>query len=1071
LSVTPEGPAAATELDAELLSGLELRGIGPALMGGRIADIAVDPGDRSRWYVAVGSGGVWKTENAGITWKPIFDGEISYSIGAVTLDPGNPDVVWVGTGENVSGRHVAWGDGVYKSLDGGQSWEAKGLEGSEHIGRILVDPRDTDVVFVAAEGPLWAPGGERGLYKTTDGGTTWTRSLFVDEDTGVTSVELDPRDPDVLYAATYQRRRTVWSFLAGGPGSGIHKSTDGGTTWARLERGLPKKDMGKIGLAVSPVDPDVVYATIEANEDERGFYRSLDRGASWEKRNAYVSGGTGPHYYQEIYASPHDVDRVYQMDVFLHVTNDGGANFAILGNGREKHSDNHALVIDPEDPEHLIAGTDGGIYETFDHGAKWRHTRNLPVAQFYKLGLDTSEPFYNIVGGAQDMGTLLGPSRTDSREGIRNQDWYVPLGADGYASVFDTELPNLLYIEWQGGRLYRYDRASEEALDIQPQPEPGDAPERFNWDAPVITSAHSTSRIYFGSQRLWRSDDRGDSWTALSGDLTGDPNRYELEVAGRVHSVDSLWDHGAMSWYGTLTTLAESPLDEALLYTGSDDGIIQVSENGGDDWRRAAPLPGVPERAFVNDLRASLHDADTVYAAVDNHKTGDYRPLLFKSRDRGRSWLSIAGDLEDGALAWAIVEDHVAPSLLFAATDRGLFFTPDGGARWIELTGGVPTISFRDVEIQRRENDLVGATFGRGFFVLDDYSALRDIAAGALEGAAALFPVRDAWWYVPLVPMQAPGKPGQGSTDFAAPNPPFGALFTYYIGEETQNARELRREEEERMGKEGADAPFPGWERLREEELEAPARIFLTVRDEAGTPVRRIEGANEAGIHRASWDLRRQPPDPVEIDPPGFRPPWAGERQGPLAAPGRYTVELTRLRDGVEEALAPPQSFAVKPVPESSLPIPDFAVVTAFQKETAELVRAIRSAAAELRRVEDKLPYLEATLAETPAADAALFARFDELRATAADLRLRLFGDPIRNRWDEPSTPSISRRAGQVAGGHWDTRQAPTATHRRNLEIAAQQLTVLETELADLVDTVLPAFERDLDAAGAPPRP
>ena len=539
-----------------------------------------------------------------------------------------------------------------------------GLEKSEHIGKIVVDPRDGNVVYVAAEGPLWAAGGERGLYKTTDGGETWSRSLHIDDDTGITDVELDPRDPDVLYAASYHDAGTLvayrrWSGI-GNPQ--VHRRWRNLAHQARAPQGGHGQD--RAGRLAG--NPDVVYATIEADEKESGFYRSRDRGESWEQRNEYISNGTGPHYYQEIDASPHDVDLVYQMDVFLHVTRDGGSTFDYLGTGVEKHSDNHALVIDPADPDHLIAGTDGGIYETFDHGAKWRHTRNLPVAQFYKLGLSTEEPFYNILGGAQDMGTLLGPPVRTAARGFAIRIGTCPWARTATPRCSTPSYPNLLYIEWQGGRLYRYDRASEEALDIQPQPEPGDAPERFNWDAPIITSAHSPSRIYFGSQRVWRSDDRGDSWTAVSGDLTSDPNRYELEVAGRVHSVDSLWDHGAMSWYGTLTTIAESPLDEALLYAGSDDGLIQVSENGGGDWRRAAPLPGVPERAFVNDLRASLHDADTVFAAVDNHKTGDYRPLLFKSEDRGRSWTSIAGDLEDGALAWAIVEDHVAPDLLFA---------------------------------------------------------------------------------------------------------------------------------------------------------------------------------------------------------------------------------------------------------------------------------------------------------------------------------------------------------------------------------------------------------------------
>lgn len=548
----------------ESLRGLALRSVGPALLGGRIADLAVDPRRRSTWYLAVGSGGVWKTQNAGVTWTPIFDHQASYSVGSVALDPTRPDVVWVGTGENVSGRHVGWGDGVYKSVDGGGSWQRMGLERSEHISDIVVDPRNGDVVYVAAQGPLWSPGGDRGLYKTSDGGATWERVLAAGDDTGVTDVEMDPRNPDVLYAATYQRRRHVWSLLAGGPESGIHKSEDGGRTWRRLSAGLPSGNVGKIGVALSPADPDVVYATIEASDEDRGFYRSTDAGGSWQKRNSYISGGTGPHYYQEIVASPHDVDVVYQMDVFLHVTRDGGATFEILGDGRQKHSDNHALVIDPEDPRHLLAGTDASLYESFDDGATWRQFPNLPISQFYKLALDDAEPFYNILGGAQDEGTLFGPSRTLNVDGVRNRDWYVPVGADGYACAFDLELLHVMYLQWQGGNLYRHDRLSEEAIDIKPQPEPGDPPERWNWDSPLLTSTHAAGRLYFGSQRLWRSDDRGDSWRPVSGDLTRGRNRYELKMMGRVQSVDALYDNGAMSWYATTTTIAESPLVEGF---------------------------------------------------------------------------------------------------------------------------------------------------------------------------------------------------------------------------------------------------------------------------------------------------------------------------------------------------------------------------------------------------------------------------------------------------------------------------------------------------------------------------
>ncbi|MEQ8572688.1 MAG: glycosyl hydrolase, partial [Fulvivirga sp.] len=525
------------KISTEVAKGLKLRSIGPAVMGGRIADIAVNPHNSSTWYVAVGSGGLWKTINSGITFTPVFDEQSSYSIGTVTIDPNNPKIVWVGTGENVSGRHVGWGDGIYKSLDGGSTWQNMGLKKSEHIGKILIDPRNSDVAFVAAEGPLWSSGSERGLYKTKDGGKTWQRILQVDENTGVTDIEFDPSNPDVIYAAAYQRRRHTWSLLAGGPKSGIYKSTDNGDMWKQVTTGLPKADIGKIGLAVTKANPQLVYATIESDNKNKGFYKSTDKDESWTKQNSYTSGGTGPHYYQEIEASPQNPDLVYQMDVFLHVTRDGGKHFNYLGTGREKHSDNHALWIDPKNGNHLIAGTDGGLYESYDEGTTWRHFPNLPISQFYKLSLDNSEPFYNVVAGAQDLGTLIGPSRTMNVEGVRNQDWYVPLGADGYEVAFDPTDPNTVYMEIQEGRLNRLNRLTEEVIDIQPQPAPNDPPERWNWDSPVLISPHEHKTLYFGSQRVWKSTNQGNSWTPISGDLTTNRNRYELEMMDRVWSV------------------------------------------------------------------------------------------------------------------------------------------------------------------------------------------------------------------------------------------------------------------------------------------------------------------------------------------------------------------------------------------------------------------------------------------------------------------------------------------------------------------------------------------------------
>ena len=1069
LTLTVTGRVTAQTPDQETIaraaSGLTLRSIGPAVMGGRIADIAVHPTKRSTWYVAVGSGGLWKTANSGITWTPIFDTQPSYSIGAVALDPNSPDVVWVGTGENVSGRHVAWGDGVYRSRNGGQSWQQMGLGSSEHIGKILVDPRDGNVVYVAAEGPLWASGGERGLYRTTDGGSTWVAVLEIDENTGVTDVEFDPSNPDVLYAAAYQRRRHIWSLLAGGPKSGIYKSTDAGETWRRIETGLPRGDMGKIGLAVTPADPDLVYATIEADNQERGFYRSRDKGESWERRNGYISGGTGPHYYQEIEASPRESDVVYQMDVFIQVTRDGGATFDNLGTGREKHSDNHALWIDPKDGNHLLAGTDAGLYETFDDGTTWRHFPNLPVSQFYKLALDNSEPFYNVLGGAQDLGTLLGPARTTNTEGIRNRDWYVPMGADGYGVAFDPIEPNILYLETQQGNLYRYDRRSEEALDIQPQPAPGDPPERWNWDAPVLVSPHAPHRLYFGSQRVWRSEDRGTSWIPLSGDLTTNRNRYELELMDRVWSVNTLYHNGAMSKYATLTSITESPVTEGVLYIGSDDGLIQATEDGGQTWRLSGSLPGVPEFSFINDVEASQHDANTVFAIADAHKTGDFSPYVFESTDRGRTWRSIAGDLPAGTIVWAVQQDHENPALLFLGTEFGLYFTPNRGANWYRLRGA-PTIAFRDVKIHRRDEDVVGATFGRGFYVLDDYAPLRAMADNVLANGSTLLPVRDAWWYVPLVPMQARGKPTLGSTDYTAPNPPFGATFTYYLNDVPETEREIRRNTERQLRDRGEDVPFPGYERLAREALEGDPKVLLRVRTGEGEPVRWVEGPASAGLHRVSWDLRRSAPDPVDFPTPGFTPPWAGPSQGPLVAPGRYEVELFLLSAAGLQSLGAPQPFDVRPVPTAPQGT-DFDAVVAFQLEASELMRRVAGAGEELGQARERLRYMRAALVETPSADPVLFTRMDELGAELAVLQTQLNGDQARSRLNEPSVPSIRGRIGRVMG-HWSTRQAPTATHQRNLEIAGDDFADFRRNLTSLIENELAQLESDLEAAGAP---
>jgi len=618
------------KINSSLVSGLKFRGIGPALMSGRITEIAIDPVVRSTWYLAVASGGVWKTENAGTTWKPIFDSKPSYSIGTVAIDPNNRFTVWVGTGENNSQRSVAYGDGVYKSIDGGRSFKKMGLDSSEHIARILIDPRDSDVVYVAAQGPLWREGGDRGLFKTSDGGETWSLVLDIDEHTGVTDVVMDPRNPDVLYAASYQRRRHVWTLIDGGPESGIHKSTDGGATWRKINKGLPGGDRGRIGLAISPINPDVLYAIVEPR-GRGGFYRSDNQGENWTKQGPYVSGS--PQYYQEIYADPHVFDRIYSLDTYMMVSEDGGKTFNRLGE-QNKHVDNHAIAFDPDDANHLIIGSDGGLYETWDRGKNYRYFANLPITQFYKVAVSNDEPFYYVYGGTQDNATQGGPSQTTNVHGIRNSDWFITVGGDGFDPAVDPVEPNIVYSQWQYGGLVRYDRSTGERIDIKPRSAKGGPALRWNWDSALLISPHNHKRIYFSSQILFRSDDYGDTWQAISPDLTRNMDRNRLEIMGRVWGVDAVAKNNSTSLYGTIVSLSESSLQSNLLYVGTDDGLIQVSEDGGSNWRRIDKFRGVPDMTYVNDVEASLHDANTVFAVFNNHKMGDFNPYVLKSTNR-----------------------------------------------------------------------------------------------------------------------------------------------------------------------------------------------------------------------------------------------------------------------------------------------------------------------------------------------------------------------------------------------------------------------------------------------------
>ena len=1060
-------PAAKVEtkefINSALFSELSFRSVGPAITSGRIADLAVNPTNHSEYYVAAASGGVWKTTNNGISFNPVFDGEGSYSIGCLAIDPKNPNVVWVGTGENNNQRSVAYGDGIYKSEDGGKSWKNMGLKQSEHIGRISIDPSNPDIVYVAAYGPLWTNGGDRGIYKTTDGGATWKQVLKISDYTGCNEVFVDPRYPNIVYAAAHQRQRKVYSYIGGGPESALYKSTDGGSNWNKIMSGMPGGDIGRIGLNYSPVNPDVLFAVVEAADGEGGVYKSKDRGASWEKQSGYSTSG---NYYQKIYCDPKDINKVFVINTYFGVSKDGGKNFAILGE-KSKHIDNHVIWIDPSNTDHYLVGCDGGLYESFNAGEDWAYKANLPVTQFYKVSTDNAFPFYNIHGGTQDNFSIGGPSRNTSINGIVNSDWFFTSTGDGFETQIDPLDPNIIYAQSQYGGLVRYDKKNGEFVDIKPIEKNVVAAYRWNWDAPLLISKYNNKRLYFAANRLFRTNDQGHSWTTLSPDLSRNIDRNKLMVMDRVWSVDAIAKNGSTDIYGNCTSIAENQFDENTLYVGTDDGLVQITTDGGKNWKQIDNIPGIPERSYVHQIVASQHDPNTLYVIFNHHRYGDFHPYLVKSIDGGASWKSIQSNLPERGSLYCMAEDHINKNLLFAGTEFGAFCSIDGGAKWIALKSGLPTIAVRDLEIQKRENDLVLGTFGRGFYVLDDYSPLRFIKKEDSAQIAKIYPIKDSWMFVPSVPLGVRGKGFQGEGFYTAPNPKVGAVFSYYLRDDIKTIKEKRREQEKEKIKNKEAIYYPSADSLRLEDEQPAPHILFTISDASGNVVRKLKAAAKKGLHRIVWDYRYAPFGPIDLSNFDESFVFNAQETGYMAIPGMYRVAISKFEDGVYTDLGLNENFKIQALNQSSLPAADRKAVDDFCKKVAELRRVTGATDAYRSELQEKLKYMKRAVIDAPALPTAVSKTIADIesRMNAANLQLNGNGSLARREFE--TLPSINGRIGTIVGGLWSTTVAPSETYLQSYQIALTQFNAVYKEIKS-IDEAMTQLEQKLEMHSVP---
>lgn len=1005
-----------------LVSTIPVRSIGPAVMSGRVVDIAVagspdEPGYGTEFYIAAASGGVWKTTDGGVTFDPVFDGAPVSSIGAVAVAPSARDIVWVGTGEDNNQRSSSYGDGVYRSLDGGETFEHVGLRGSQHIGKIRVHPTDPRVVYVASVGPLWGPGGERGVYRSTDGGETWENVLSVDEHTGAADIVLDPSDPATIYVSMQQRERRAYSYVSGGPGSGIWKSTDGGDSWTELTGGLPEGDMGRIGLDVSRSHPQTVYAVIEG--DAAGVYRSDNGGLSWRRTSDIQSI---PWYFGEIRVDPTDPETVYHLGVPLQRSRDGGVTWERAADG-SVHVDNHALWIDPTDPHHLILGNDGGLYVSRSGGASWDFSNDLPISQFYAVGYDFAEPFFGVYGGLQDNNTWGGPSRTRNAVGIRNADWFVMAGGDGFYAVVDPTDPNIAYVESQNGGILRFDRRTGDRKGIRPEQDP-DLPDfRYNWSAPIVISPWDSDTIWFAANHVFRSPDRGDSWEIVSGDLTQRFDRDSLPMFGEIPDDDAVARHSGVAPFGNISDLDVSTVERGVVVAGTDDGVVAVSSDDGATWRRTTSFPGVPDTTYVSKVRASQHDADVVYATFDGHRSNDFRPYVLKSGDRGASWTSITSNLPEFGNVRAIAEHHDNPDLLFVGTEFAVFASIDGGGSWSRIDRGMPPVRIDDLKIHPRDDALIIGTHGRGIYLIDDLGPLQHLAEARAAAAPYLMPVQ------PQMVFTTDGSVSTGTTgnrDYTGDNPPVGATVSYLLPERVSD-------------------------------------LSLEIVGPDGAVVRSLDAEGRAGLHHVLWDFR--------ADAPWSGPPegqqgggggggfgfGGGAGQGPLVVPGTYTARLTVGESVLErpvEALRDPMV---------TLTMAQLRELYDLRVEHLGLNARLQIAQRAIGDAREEVEGMQAALEAHGSAPAALEEQVSAARREIEAAR-QLLGTGGRFGGGGDSVQGALSGAFGIHGG----TVMPTAAERAALARGAERLPAAEAAVDAVVTGTLPEVRAALDAAGVP---